>query len=261
MDGSMVAVHSETDGQYIVERWYECDEFDSEDNAMLSGHREVVSHVYSKPPTARYDQDVINAQEDLTNLLKEADEAHTALREAKSELKALTKDLERVPALKRINDFINGNFKYYAMPEDYSGPKILAKEDAEKQADDYDHGKVKLLTLFGDSKGDLQWRIDQYSDGSGGSKRIAHPAKTIEDARNFIHDFITKECEGNFKLGRFYTFDRCISWMQENGYKVRQEWVDARDQYEGEKNKKARLELEKKQEEIKAKLKALPKPK
>ena len=59
--------------------------------------------------------------------------------------------------------------------------KIVTFEDAFGTDDSCERDAVKLLTLFGKSRDSFEWKISQYSDGSGSSRKIV-PCKSYEDA-------------------------------------------------------------------------------
>lgn len=85
-----------------------------------------------------------------------------------------------IPALSRIQDFIDGKVTHYVR-EQYGTIEIIKKADSGKP--DY-NGRVpddfKLLTLYGSSKGDLSWKIHEYSDG--GFSLTCVPCTSYEEA-------------------------------------------------------------------------------
>ena len=56
--------------------------------------------------------------------------------------------------------------------------------------------QLKLLTLFGRADGSMGWRVNRYSDGSGGDKDI-YPCISYEDAKGFLETKIKEEIETN----------------------------------------------------------------
>jgi hypothetical protein len=59
-----------------------------------------------------------------------------------------------------------------------------------KSDEDRYERKLRLLSLFGGSKGDLSWYVDRYSDGSGGSNGRCFPALSYEDAVRLASEWI-----------------------------------------------------------------------
>jgi len=75
-------------------------------------------------------------------------------------------------------DYITGKITHVVIGG-YS-PKLLTWEQFGK-SDDYD-GKLRLISIFGNDKGDLQYCVGQYSDYSG-SKTAMFPFTNYEDAK------------------------------------------------------------------------------
>jgi len=79
-----------------------------------------------------------------------------------------------------IKKFLNGDIKYLVY-KDYSGCRI-EEWGAINQTDDiYDIKTIKLLSLFGRTDGNLDWKIGQYSDGSGSGYYVI-PCSSYEQA-------------------------------------------------------------------------------
>ncbi len=97
---------------------------------------------------------------------------------------ALLKRLKAHKALQGIDDFVSGKITHFWVEPDYRAPNVVEAKDALYTKEDY-RCKQKLLTLFGASNGDLQWQINQYSDGSSSTKLLAFPFTSKEDAVAF----------------------------------------------------------------------------
>lgn len=80
-------------------------------------------------------------------------------------------------------DFLEGNFKYIVY-KCYGAPEIFTLEEFEDKLLDKDKsfGGFRLLTLFGKVDGDMQWKMSEYTQGSGGSYSI-FPYKTFDEAK------------------------------------------------------------------------------
>jgi len=89
--------------------------------------------------------------------------------------------------LNHLDDFIAGKITYYVFLG-YS-PKIV---EFDNSACECGHGcrDTKLLSLFGKSNGDLQWRLGKYSDGSGSFEEV-FPCTSFEQAVSKLQEFIT----------------------------------------------------------------------
>ena len=134
--------------------------------------------------------------------------------------------------LKDIRNYIKGDFEYFACPDNYS-PPFIKKKDAFLEIDDrYDNGKTRLLSLYGKSNGDLLWKVNQYSDGSG-SDSLAIPCKTKEDAiqivgEHFIDSLTKKKKDGS----NFYSMYEKVEFLLINGFEIDAEWKEKSIEYE-----------------------------
>lgn len=112
----------------------------------------------------------------------------------------LFKSLENREAVHGLLDFIQGKMKFLAYKA-YGCWKIEPIEKA-LETTECRSPALRLLSLYGRSKGNLSWRRHAYSDGSGNDWHKAQPALTYEDALVFVrfdlHEQI-KEVMGRFK--------------------------------------------------------------
>ncbi|MFA6951417.1 MAG: hypothetical protein WCQ70_12100 [Lentimicrobiaceae bacterium] len=76
---------------------------------------------------------------------------------------------------KTLEAFINDKIKY------------IVEYDEIREFEPYDNfdGKIKLISLMGSSKGNLEFRLHSYSDGSGGSHTLM-PFETMEEAKAYL---------------------------------------------------------------------------
>jgi hypothetical protein len=82
----------------------------------------------------------------------------------------------------RLLDFLSGNIKWVII-KDYDAPKLIKFDELDIHSTW--NGKpesIKLFTLFGNVKGDLNYKINMYSDGSGGNGVEIIPFCDYEEA-------------------------------------------------------------------------------
>jgi hypothetical protein len=105
-----------------------------------------------------------------------------------------------VKQLERLSRFISGDFTHY-VESNYGSITILPIGEA---TCNYDGTELKLLTLWGSSKGNLNWKLGNYSDGSGGSSEVVpyvsyeealEAAQNILDKRETINSYDIKSSE------------------------------------------------------------------
>lgn len=181
-DGREARFIAELDGSFIVCPVYDSE--DEEDGEPIHGTPEKWSRVYAKCPVERYDKEiaVLNAE------ISEKEQRLYALRSELANAEKATKDrlakLQKFAALERLEDWIDGKFTHFVITPEYGTPIIATKEKALAGGGGGDpryDTTIKLLTLFGDTKGDLQWKLNQYRDGSGSWGDVC-PCASEEDA-------------------------------------------------------------------------------
>lgn len=152
------------DGAFVVETYSE--DGDSGE-AYLSGDRRIVKQVFDAPPVAHIAKEYSDLQEKLSDIRKQVAAAEKSARDAMPEWNRLTERLNQVPGLQRIADFLDGKFTHavvhqYGEVEILSGERLRVKEDTWKRVPD----RIKLITLFGDSDGNVTWNISKYKSES-----------------------------------------------------------------------------------------------
>lgn len=148
-------------GQHIV-----CPLVEDENDVIYEEEPRTVSTVFKTAPSGLYNKEIKQAQKDLGDLQKRAIEASKTLHEAEDAKRRQTAVFARVAALQRLEDFIEGRITHVLMGN-YGDLNLQTLEEAITSKEDRWSKKLKLVSLFGDSKGDLQWRVNYYSDGSG----------------------------------------------------------------------------------------------
>lgn len=140
---------------------------------------EVWPSVHAEPPRALLDAAIAAQRAALAKLQAEVAEMERAKREAMRSQNEVKERLKQHTALRYIDDHLAGKFTLFVRFTDYGVPTIEDAQTCLANDDRRDKG-LKLLSLFGDTKGDLQWRINRYSDGSGNWAE-AFPVATQEE--------------------------------------------------------------------------------
>ena len=134
---------------------------------------------YAHPVTQVIEGDITALEQKKESARKELLELNAEVRTKVAERNQLLDKLaKRLPSLRRIEEFIEGTITHY-VEERYDGLRIITKEQT-KVDDRYDHG-FRLLSLFGRTNGDLEWKLSEYSEGSG-SKFTVWPFVCESDA-------------------------------------------------------------------------------
>ncbi len=172
---------------------------------------ETWHNVYSLPPVKRLTEDhatlelkIKAAKQELNDVIIEK----TAFqKEIQKEIDEKTKYLNSIPDLALIMAFHEGRVTHVVEYVGYGGKLYKIIELKDFLADGKD---IRLLSLFGNSKGDYQYRINRYSDGSGGNTDC-YPFCGEEKAHEFIKNEVIKETNRIVSMGKL---DRSIEYNQ-----------------------------------------------
>ena len=168
--------------------WENGDEFNGE-HIGFSGI-EHWPYVTLESPTQVVDTKVKELQAVVENLRKEQTELRNEIRKEHQEHTSLmTKFKTQIPALRRIDDFLEERILYYVIGDSTHYPKwgrlrIVDVNNAKGEAF-YERDR-KLLVLFGTKDGNVEWRLNAYSDGSGDGYQAIWPCTSLEEAQDTI---------------------------------------------------------------------------
>lgn len=166
-------------------------------NEIPSGEKFVVKSLLDQPVKSwkekkleelekRYASDKKYWEEQIDRLRGEQDELYQALSKRVKWLRNVAKELHPQTlkdAITTLADFLSPTKKWVVVGE-YTDMKLAEfNEDGINFLDRfgwdrYSYGNrrydsLRLLSLYGDSKGNLQFRVSDYSDGSGSQKTVA----------------------------------------------------------------------------------------
>ena len=92
--------------------------------------------------------------------------------------------------LKKLIDYISGNIKYVLIMK-YDSADIVSFDDALVYYDRGRYDGIKLLSLYGSTKGDITYKLNRWSDGSGSSSEIVC-CRTMEEAIGELKLYVNK---------------------------------------------------------------------
>lgn len=187
-DGQEVEVlHKIEGGRFLVAPVRE-----THDGCHVQGAPMVVDAVYERAPTACFDAEVVKLKAEIEELRQQRLAIHKKLRETRLRAHKRWTKFKRLEVLQGLEDFIDGKVTHYVVGRDWRKPRIIAFTDAKCS---YDKKERKLLVLFGDSKGDLVWKLNSYSDGSGSYSTVVpclSHQEAIEKLTVLLHDTMAK---------------------------------------------------------------------
>lgn len=165
------------------------DDFDNED--IWFEDLEILPIVHASEPVAALGEKI----KALTGELSATEEAlrvkEERYRQAVLSCDELEQKLNAFQELKNLNHFIAGEMTHFVTFDDGT-IEIVEKDEALSVPDS--RRETRLLTLFGGSDGDLQWRLNQYKDGRGGWTDV-WPCMSHEEALEIAAGMIASRVE------------------------------------------------------------------
>ena len=196
---------------WLISTGYQGDEEEYvADNAQIK----LTSEMFSSAPTAVVDGDVAKAQADLAELRSAISAARSEAAAVERERKETLAKIEKAPKFSRLLDFIDGKITHFVVGGYHSLVSIQTWEQFAISQDDHRDKDVKLLTLFGRSNGDTEWRLNPYYDGPGGWV-TCRPCCSYEEALAVL---------GETLEGIWLEFDDRRSWTIAGAIKAADEY-------------------------------------
>ena len=147
------------------------------------------------PPVARIDAQVKAKQAELESVSRQLRAKRQEIAEAERETAERLKRLKQYKPLEFLEDFLEGKITHYAVMQGWTADIVtpaIAKEDRDYS---WDASKVKLLTLFGNSKGQLDWGLSRY--GGGGGEQTVIPCRSEAEAREVVERWVNEGWEND----------------------------------------------------------------
>jgi len=175
------------EGGFLVENIYEDYNRDPENYRPDYQQIYFVENVFDKAPTKVFDERIAILEKKIKVLREEERELSKTIREVSERHKASMDKFKKHEKLSLLENFIDGKITHYV---DFGyDARIIDFNDAKCE---YDKEDLKLLTLFGNSKGDLTWRLSSYSDGSSGRREVI-PCCSYEEAQKALQLWMDEE--------------------------------------------------------------------
>lgn len=164
---------------HVVQTVYEHDEYDE----PLYGQPEVWRDIYRTPPTPKLHVEIADLEAKIGAARTELNQIREQRREEDREYAAMINQRKQFTQLQKLDDYIAGKITHFVVQRSYSDSVVIETFDSFiKSTEDRYERKLRLLSLYGDSKGNLSWNVDRYSDGSGNESGYYWPATSHEEA-------------------------------------------------------------------------------
>lgn len=251
-----------TDGKFVVSQIMRYSDY-GDDFYEDVGPSKVVDKIHAEAPVAVLDQRFEEAQERLGQIESQYNKRFAEVTNAEREIKDRLAKLKKFHGLELLEDFIDGKVTHFVVCESEYGIDLQIKTKAEAIEKGGSHGDrwddtLKLVTLFGKSNGDLQWKVNRYYDGSGDAKQI-WPCRSEDEAKQVIAAIYQKMVDDHFPtatVDRSYWFltayEKAISVDLEQKAEVTERYRELKQADLLNKQAAARAELEKAQAKLDA---------
>lgn len=190
-----------TTGQFVVAKLMRYEDYHDSFYEEY-GPTEVVDKIFEKPPVEVVDAEIAAKKAELAEIQERHDKAFMEINDVERATKARLEKFKKFKGLELLEDFIDKKITHFVVATsehdfdfkivDFNG--AIASQDRDAYRD-----PLRLATLFGRSNGDLQWRVDRYYDGSGGSNQHVWPCRDEQHAKDTITAIILDRLAENFK--------------------------------------------------------------
>jgi chromosome segregation ATPase len=194
-NGQVVEILCELPDQrgFVVLKYYD----NPEGGQYLDDQKKVVERVYDSPPVEHIDKRVREAEAKLRDLEGAIHNANRELRTVEQERKAILGKLQQMPALRRLEAWIDGKVTHF-VTSSYGHIEVVPKNKMICDGDSGNRGRLadgrmKLVTLFGDADGSLMWGANQYRDGSGSTNTECHLCCSEQEAKELAATMIDRD--------------------------------------------------------------------
>lgn len=222
-DGSEVELCAvTTDGALLVSPLVEFETYDGTERA--NGAPIFVGEVFASAPVAVISAEVTELLAEKAGLEKQVAGLRRDVLGAAKDNADLIKKLSKFKGLEHIEAFIEGRITHVVV-EEWDGIKVGPISLLEEKTDsNYRKPEgIRLVSLYGKTGGDLEWKVNEYRDGSGSGWRLIVPAESQEHGeelrRQMVADKLT-EAWAEFAKGRKYLLSAWVPRARELGVPV-----------------------------------------
>jgi hypothetical protein len=199
VDGQAVTFIAKVGDGFCVRPIYE----DEDGEPYEDGTPIITSRLYTEPPTEQRNQQIAELDTKIQAKREELQELQVAVRVTEGEMRSRKALITQHKGLERLEDFLEGRITHF-VSKSYGPPQIREFKEAVETPNEDRYASVcplRLLSLFGGSKGDLQWKLNHYSDGSG-SYTDVYPCCSLEEAKAQAKEIMDAEFAKVRETGR-----------------------------------------------------------
>jgi isopropylmalate/homocitrate/citramalate synthase len=230
------------DGRFLVVRIYEGSSWGHE-SEFIGDEEEVVAQLFDDAPTEKYCAKIDRLQMEVEALYDRKRDIIQELKEAESQHKERMAKYHNYAGLEHLDEFIAGKITHYVTDVSWSSPEIKTFDE---MVGEYGKNAPRLLSLFGESGGQLDWRINRYKDDSG-TWRSCIPCLSYEEAVAALAALMQEKMQKDVSI-------RSVNICDAHGISVPDEYREAVEQKRRASVEKAILETTAKLQELEAQL-------
>lgn len=213
-----------TDDKYVVSQIVRMDTYDGSYD-YGRGETWFETELFQTAPVKLMDEKLVAKRAEIAELEKTRSERMRDVIGAEKDIKDRLAKLSKYKGLERIEDFIEGRITHFVVP--YSGSYVICTLK-EFEAKDYGGRAegIRLMSLYGNSKGDLSFLVNQYRDGSGGEWKEIIPCASEEEAGEKLKAKIAEDLAVHFTCFNAehpYWFFVTVESAQKHGVPVSEE--------------------------------------
>lgn len=212
-------------GQFLVSDVF-LDEYGEETNYNTFSGLYAVDYIYDTAPVKLYSKDIVDLNNSISKLKDEERDIKNRISSLNEKEKYVLDKLKNFDKLQYLLDFIDGKITHYVFIR-WGNIEIVEYKNS---MSDYSHD-MKLLSLFGNTKGDIAWRLNQYSDGSGCNTEVIPCLSyemALEEAQKVVDKFVAEKT--NYRKDIIESAKKYnLSIPEEYIEAYRKEWKDQHD--------------------------------
>lgn len=148
--------------------------------------------LFEHPPVEVVDAEIVAKRAELDAINEKIFASKTGIRDVEREAADRLKKLSKFMGLEHLEAFIEGKVQCFVV-KDYHGYRIEGRDFLDYKEDrSVRPCGLKLLTLYGDSKGLLTWRLSAYRSESSSEVQVI-PCLSEEEARAALLRMVTDD--------------------------------------------------------------------
>lgn len=179
--------------------------FVSGDTEIPGGENFVVKSLLDVPAESWKEKKLREIEEryerDVKRIEKESEELNRRFSNKSEAIKAKIQALSKLDSVmsedsfSQLADFLSGSCEYVVV-DNYGSISIEKYDDAIQSKDFGRFKELRLASIFGRTDGSLDYRINEYYDGSGSWKKVI-PCSNKEDAQAIAQEILYRNIKEN----------------------------------------------------------------